>query len=56
MTGTSQAKEELKRVTVTFSLKRSLVAKLTRKARQYGADSIVSRSRFVEQLLEKALP
>jgi hypothetical protein len=42
-------------MSVTFSLKRSLVIKLTKAARKDGVDSIVSRSRFVEQLLEAAL-
>jgi len=55
MTGTSQAKTDLQHVTITFSLKRSLVKRLGKKARETGFDSIVSRSRLVEQLLEGAL-
>jgi len=44
------------RITVTLSLRRSIVKKLTRKAKeQSNDDKMASRSRVAEEILEQAL-
>lgn len=56
MTSSQPNKPADERITVSLSLKRSLVKKLNRKAKlESNDDAMTSRSRVAERLLEEAL-